>query len=84
MPVYKYRCPVCGETVEVVQKHDAPAPECKTCVIEEIKPGEVAQPGDEVILNDLLHYCGVEIGGPVRMVRVPSTFSFSFKGGKPT
>lgn len=28
MPYYDYKCPVCEETKEVLQKHDDPAPRC--------------------------------------------------------
>ncbi|MCP4870446.1 MAG: hypothetical protein GY898_17220 [Proteobacteria bacterium] len=30
MPIYEYVCDSCSETVEVLQKRNAPAPECPT------------------------------------------------------
>jgi len=29
MPLYEYRCPVCDRTVEVLQRMEDPAPECR-------------------------------------------------------
>lgn len=31
MPLYEYCCEGCGHWVEVLQKHDDPAPVCETC-----------------------------------------------------
>lgn len=31
MPLYEYQCEGCGHRVEVLQKHDDPAPVCETC-----------------------------------------------------
>lgn len=28
MPIYDFKCPSCGEVREVIQRHDAAAPEC--------------------------------------------------------
>lgn len=32
MPLYEYQCEACGHRVEVLQKHDDPAPVCETCI----------------------------------------------------
>ena len=31
MPIYQYKCSVCGAEAEVLQKMDAPAPFCSQC-----------------------------------------------------
>ena len=38
MPLYEYRCDACGHRVEVLQKHDDPAPVCGPC--DETMPDE--------------------------------------------
>jgi len=38
MPLYEYQCDACGHRVEVLQKHDDPAPVCETC--DETMPDE--------------------------------------------
>ena len=35
MPIYQYKCSVCGVVAEVLQRMDAPAPFCSTCAIDE-------------------------------------------------
>ena len=35
MPIYQYKCSVCGAVAEVLQRMDAPAPFCSTCAIDE-------------------------------------------------
>ena len=38
MPLYEYQCEACGHRVEVLQKHDDPAPACAPC--DELLPPE--------------------------------------------
>lgn len=34
MPLYEYKCSACARRLEVLQKHDDPAPVCDDCVKE--------------------------------------------------
>ena len=31
MPLFEYECPTCGHRCELLQRHDAPAPDCSPC-----------------------------------------------------
>lgn len=31
MPIYEYKCQQCGKQLEVLQKHEDPAPSCPEC-----------------------------------------------------
>lgn len=42
MPLFDYRCSACSEHVEVLQKHNDPAPSCSKCGAE-MKRDEVPQ-----------------------------------------
>ena len=32
MPIFAYKCPVCGNKAEVLQKYNDPAPRCHVCM----------------------------------------------------
>jgi len=35
MPIYEFKCSVCGAVAEVLQRMDAPAPFCGSCALDE-------------------------------------------------
>ena len=38
MPIYQYKCSVCGVVAEVLQRMDAPAPLCSECPQDDAQP----------------------------------------------
>ena len=42
MPIYEYRCPVCGHEVEVLQRLSDPPPKCEECEEEPVMEKQVS------------------------------------------
>lgn len=41
MPIYLWKCLSCGETIEVLQKHDDPAPQCENIKCKDSSAGMI-------------------------------------------
>ena len=61
MPIYEYKCPNCGNQIELIQNYDDPNPHCEICFKKSFVWSNRTEEQKAILIQDRLRQKGIEL-----------------------